>query len=47
MFMYNDIGKALVSLVYPIKHLNEPFYPDKSFLDNSILLITTYGLLFL
>ena len=29
--MHNNIGKALVSLIYPIKYLNEPFLPNKSF----------------
>ena len=25
--MYNSIEKALLSFIYPIKHLNEPFVP--------------------
>ena len=49
--MHNGIGKALVSLIYPIKYWNEPFLPYKLFLDNTILLISTLsmlmGLLFL
>ena len=42
---------TLVSLIYPIKYLNEPLLPYKSFLENTILLISTLsiliGLLFL
>ena len=38
--MHNGIGKALLSLIYPIKYFKEPFLPYKS-IDNTILLIST------
>ena len=48
-FMHNCTGKA--SVLYRMKYLNEPFLPSESFLDNTILLISTLstliGLLFL
>ena len=31
--------------IYPIKYLNESFLPNKSFLDNTILLISTLSIL--
>ena len=37
--MHNGTGKTSVLFTYPIKHLNEPFLPYESFLDNTILLI--------
>ena len=49
--MYNDIEKALFSLIYPIKYLDKPFFLYKSFLDSTILLMPNLsmltGLLFL
>ena len=50
-FMHNSTGKASASFIYQIKHLNEPFLPYESCLDNTIFLISTLsiliGLLFL
>ena len=43
--MHNGIGKALVSLIYPIKYLNEPFLPYKSFSDKTMLLISALSIL--
>ena len=41
-FMHNGIGRALVSLIYPIKYLNKHFLSYKYFLDNTILLVSTF-----
>ena len=43
--MYNGTGKASVSFTYPIKYLNKHFLPCESFLDNTILLISTFSIL--
>ena len=44
-FMHNGMGKALAWLIQPIKFINEPFLLYKSFLDNTILLISTLSIL--
>ena len=43
--MYNGTGKALISFIYPIKHLNQPFSRYEFFLNNTILLVSTLSLL--
>ena len=35
--MHNGTGKALVSCLYPIEHLNEHFLSYEPFLDNTII----------
>ena len=43
--MHNSDGRALPSYIYPIKYLHEPLLPYDSFLDNTILLISTLPIL--
>ena len=43
--MFNGTGKALISFIYPIKHLNQPFSRYEFFLNNTILLVSTLWIL--
>ena len=44
-FYVNGIWKALVSLIYPIKYLSEPFLTYNSFLVNTTLLVSILSML--
>ena len=43
--MCNRTGKALILFIFPLKYLDERFLPHESFLDNTILLISTLSIL--
>ena len=40
-FMHDGDGRALLSYIYPTKHLYEPLLPNDSLLNSTILLIST------